>query len=126
MCKLKLYTKYPRTRFTKKTNRGRQTNKFRNGLWITDHNYTEPSKAGQTVTDGRTNIHGCDYKPCGISREMHCHGKTPTGPKQLKLIISKRNHFTPLVGLNWFEELQIEIRTNNRKAQLKTVQSEQV
>ena len=52
--------------------------------------------------------------------------ETPNGPKHLELIISKRNDFTPLVGLNWFEELQIEVRTNNNNAQIKTVQSENI
>ena len=86
-------------------------------------NHLKPDKPLRTVeqiyTDVNKNRTELDGK-CMVTVE------TPNGPKQLELIISKRNDFTPLVGLNWFEELQIEIRTNNSKAQIKTVQSENV
>ena len=86
-------------------------------------NHLKPDKPLQPVeqiyTDVNKNRVELDGK-CMVSVE------TPTGQKQLELTISKRNDFTPLVGLNWFEELQIEVRTNNNKAQIRTVQSENV
>ena len=86
-------------------------------------NHLKPNKQLQTVeqiyTDVNKNRVEIDGK-CTVTVE------TPTGPKQLELIISKRNDFTPLVGLNWFDDLQIEIRTNNNRAQIRTVQSENV
>ena len=85
--------------------------------------HLKPDKPLQTVeqiyTDVNRNRVELDGK-CSVTVE------TPTGPKQLELIISKRNDFTPLVGLNWFDALKIEIRTNNNKEQIKTVQPEDV
>ena len=47
----------------------------------------------------------------------------PNGPKKLELTVSASNEFTPLVGLNWFDALEIEIRTNEKR-QIRTVKTE--
>ena len=85
--------------------------------------HLKPDKPLQTVEQIYTDVNRNRVEldgTCSVTVE------TPTGPKQLELIISKRNDFTPLVGLNWFDALKIEIRTNNNKEQIKTVQPEDV
>ena len=74
------------------------------------------TKVEQTYTDVNKNRVELDGKRT-VTVE------TPCGPKQMEIIVSNSNEFTPLIGLNWFDDLKIEVRTN-RKPQIRTVQSE--
>ena len=57
---------------------------------------------------------------------MYGHGRNTDRTETTRTNYFKTERLYTASRINWFEELQIEIRTNNNRAQIRTVQSENV
>ena len=90
-------------------------------ITILPRKYKEQMPPLHQVTEKYTDVNKNAVK---FEGECTVAVETPNGKKNLPLLISSREDFTPLLGLNWFKPMEIKLRTNEIARINETDQSE--